>query len=84
MRKGLKKDVRATAKAGKTARKAVAKTRQLDKEFAKLKKEITKQRKQPKTNKKQLNEYNLFIRRQIKKGKTFSQAVGSHGNWSKR
>ena len=68
LRKGLKKEIALTKKVGK-------KTSQHDVELAKLKVEMANLTKKPGSKKKQLSEYNLFIRRQLKSGKTFKQAV---------
>ncbi len=56
------------------ARKQAKKTTKLDNEFAKLKSDLRALSKK-KTSRKQLSEYNLFMRRQLKAGKSFSQGV---------
>ncbi|MBS3061161.1 MAG: hypothetical protein J4215_01100 [Candidatus Diapherotrites archaeon] len=62
-----------TATADKVA-KVAAKTTKINADLQKLKESLASQRK-TKTPKKQLNEYNLFMRRQLNEGKTFNQAV---------
>lgn len=68
LRKGLKKEITLTKRVGKKASRH-------DMELAKLKKELAELARKPGTKKKQLSEYNLFIRRHLKAGKTFKQAV---------
>jgi len=70
-----KKQVKKTAQKTDSKIKRVSKkTALLDDELEKLKADMAKlsQKKKPK---KQLNEYNLFMRRQLREGKTFNQAV---------
>lgn len=71
LRKGLKQEKQ---RAVKVDRKVVAKTANLSKEMEKLREDMEKLSKK-KTPKKQLSEYNLFMRRQLNDGKTFTQAV---------
>ncbi|HIH21776.1 MAG TPA: hypothetical protein HA222_03930 [Candidatus Diapherotrites archaeon] len=71
LRKGLKAEKKKTAK---VARKAAAKTAVLSKEMGKLKADLSNLAKK-KASKKQLSEYNLFMRRQLNGGKTFNQGV---------
>lgn len=85
LRKGLiaekKKSIKLTKgiaavrkRTAKTAKTAAAKTANLANEMERLKNNIGRLAKK-KTPKKQLSEYNLFMRRQLNAGKTFSQAV---------
>ena len=82
LRKGLKKEERKLKKAQKTAKKAVSKATKLGGDMILLKKEVQKLKKK-KLAKKQLNEYNLFMRKQLKAGKTFRQAVSAWKRFKK-
>jgi hypothetical protein len=64
---------RTTATAQKVDRVA-KRTTKLDAELAKLRESLATQKKTVRS-KKQLNEYNLFMRRQLNEGKTFTQSV---------
>jgi hypothetical protein len=52
-------------------------------ELSKLQNELAKLKKNPKSKKRQLNEYNLFMRRQLRLGKTFKQAVAAWNKFKK-
>jgi hypothetical protein len=72
--KALKKSIFAVKKkAEKKVKSVTAKTASLKKEMEKLKENLEKLSK--KKSKKQLSEYNLFMKRQLIAGKTFKQAV---------
>ncbi len=71
----LKKGIAAVRKrTAKTAKAVAAKTANLRNEMERLRSNIESLAKK-KTPKKQLSEYNLFMRRQLKAGKSFAQAV---------
>ncbi|MBI4043400.1 MAG: hypothetical protein HY393_01170 [Candidatus Diapherotrites archaeon] len=76
--KVLKREVKTIRKALKKERSAVKrtaiKTKQLSGALGKLKKEMGVLRKK-KTPKRELNLYNVFMRNQLRQGKTFSQSV---------
>src|SRR3989338_3437437 len=63
------------ATAGRVARRALKRASTNAKKDAKQDIDFDKLKKNPKMKKRQLNEYNLFMRRQLKAGKTFMQAV---------
>ncbi|MFH1256931.1 MAG: hypothetical protein V1494_06605 [Candidatus Diapherotrites archaeon] len=69
--KGVKKSIR---KEKRRSARIESKAKTLSKEFAALKENLSTLRKKG-TKKKQLSEYNLFMRRQLQAGKTFKQAV---------
>jgi hypothetical protein len=71
LRKGLAKEKKSRAKTDKTT---AQKTDKLSTDMGKLKADLEKLGKK-KASKKQLSEYNLFMRRQLNDGKTFAQAV---------
>ncbi len=79
LRSGLKKEKKELQKVKRTARKAASKTAVLSGEMSLLKKELLKL-KSRKLAKKQLNEYNLFMRKHLRAGETFRQAVSA---WKK-
>ncbi len=71
----LKKGIAAVKKrAAKTVRTVTARTSNLSSEMNRLKTNLQELAKK-KTPKKQLSEYNLFMRRQLKDGKSFNRAV---------
>ncbi len=74
IRSNLKKEVKRNNKQSSRIAKVSKKTATLDAELDKLRKDMQKLS-QRKTPKKQLNEYNLFMRRQLNEGKTFAQSV---------
>ncbi|MDO8428246.1 MAG: hypothetical protein Q7S92_03470 [Candidatus Diapherotrites archaeon] len=69
-------------KTAKTARTVAVKTANLSNEMIRLKVHLLKLSKK-KTSKKQLSEYNLFMRRQLNAGRTFNQAVNLWKAYSK-
>lgn len=71
LRKGLAAEKKKTATVSK---RVTSKTAALNSEMDKLKADVEKLAKK-KTPKKQLSEYNLFMRRQLNDGKTFARAV---------
>lgn len=72
--KAVRKQVKAIAqKLAKNSQKDQKSRARVDSELARLTKEMNNLK--GKRNKKQLSEYNLFIRRQILDGKSFTQAV---------
>jgi len=71
LRKGLKQEKQ---RAVNVDRKVTAKTANLSSEMDKLRQDMEKLSKK-KASKKQLSEYNLFMRRQLNDGKTFAQSV---------
>lgn len=75
--KKLEKSKKQSSRRDKKLKAAVAKNKamsnKIQAELEKLQQDIAKSK--GKKNKKQLNEYNLFMRRQLLKGKTFNQAV---------
>jgi len=84
LRKASAKSVKALA--SKTA-KSNAKFRKADSrikaELSKLQNGLAKLEKNPKAKKRELNEYNLFMRRQLRLGKTFRQAVAAWKRFKK-
>ncbi len=82
LRKGLKKDDKRLKLAKKSADKAATKAKKLGSEMTMLKKEMQKLQKK-KVARRQLNEYNLFMRKQLKAGKTFKQAVSAWNAFKK-
>jgi len=73
--KSLKKSLTSeTQKRARATKRVVKKTASLSKEMERLKSEMDKLAKK-KTPKKQLSEYNLFMRRQLRQGKNFGTAV---------
>ncbi|MDD5162994.1 MAG: hypothetical protein PHD95_02185 [Candidatus ainarchaeum sp.] len=84
LRKASAKSVKALA--SKTA-KASAKLKKTDSkiksDLVKLKAELAKLKKNPKAKKRELNEYNLFMRKQLRLGKTFKQAVAAWKRFKK-
>ena len=65
------------------AKTALAKDKKQDVEISKLKLDIDKLKKKKGKNTKHVSEYNLFIRKQIKAGLTFSQAAKEWGKYQK-
>ena len=86
---GSAKASRLARKAGSRAREATAaaeksqkksdqvaqKTVQLDRELEELKRELDALKKKPRVNRRYVSEYNVFIRKMIKRGLTFRQSV---------
>ncbi|MBN1941508.1 MAG: hypothetical protein JW772_04995 [Candidatus Diapherotrites archaeon] len=67
---------KATVKSLKSLAKKSAKTdASLKSELAKLKQDVSNLQKKPKVKKRMVNEYNLFMRKQLRSGRTFKQAV---------
>jgi hypothetical protein len=64
------------------SKKALAKDKKQDIEINKLKAELAKVSKKKK-NTKRISEYNLFVRKQIKSGLTFTQAAKEWGKYQK-
>lgn len=55
----------------------------LKSDFSKLKTELSKLKKSPKAKKRELNEYNLFMRKQLRAGKNFKQAAVAWNRFKK-
>jgi len=71
-KKVMKKEI---VKAKKQVKKEKAKNVKQDAEIAKLKEDLAKLKKKRKFNTSHVSEYNIFIRKQIRSGLTFIQAV---------
>lgn len=72
--KAAKKSVKTQKKIGSVLKRTVDQSKKVNSELSKLKTAMADMRKR-KTPRKQLNEYNLFMRRQLNEGKTFNQSV---------
>lgn len=77
--KAVKTLARKTAKSAARLKRANVSLKKTDfkikADLSKLKAELDKLKKSPKAKKRELNEYNLFMRRQLRAGKSFKQAV---------
>lgn len=82
-RKNLKEIKKTEETVAKQAKKTKKQNVALNAELDRLKSELSKLKKNPKMKRRQLNEYNLFIRKQIKSGKTFKQAVSQWNSFKK-
>jgi hypothetical protein len=81
-KKNVKNNGATKASVKAVAKKALAKDKKQDVEINKLRAEIDKLKKKKK-NTKHVSEYNLFIRKQIKSGLTFTQAAKEWGKYQK-